>query len=92
MPALNDREIREHLAKLNGWNLDGNEIVREFKFGKFADGIEFVRKVAAEADAMDHHPDIDIRYTTVRLALTSHDTGGLTDRDFRLATKINTLT
>ena len=91
MPALNDSEIQANLSRLNGWERSGNSIVREFKFDKFADGIEFVRSVAAAADAMDHHPDIDIRYTTVKLALTSHDTGGLTDRDFRLATQINAL-
>lgn len=91
MPKLSDSEIQDQLATLNGWERTGDTIVREFKFDKFADGIEFVRKVAEAADAMDHHPDIDIRYTTIKLALSSHDVGALTDRDFKLAGQINAL-
>jgi 4a-hydroxytetrahydrobiopterin dehydratase len=68
-----------------GWTRDGETIEKTYAFATFAEAVAFVDRVAVEADAADHHPDIDIRYTKVRLALTTHSAGGLTDKDTDLA-------
>lgn len=85
MPLLSPDAVQEKLKKLQGWKLVDKEIVREFKFANFVDALRFVNAVADKAEAAGHHPDIDIRYNKVKLALVSHDAGGLTDRDFELA-------
>ncbi len=91
MAGLSEQEIRERLADTPGWARLGIEIMRSFIFETFAEGIAFVVDVARLADEMDHHPDIDIRYNKIKVAMTSHDTGGLTERDFRLAAGISGL-
>jgi 4a-hydroxytetrahydrobiopterin dehydratase len=85
---LSDAEIAQHLKGLIGWIRDGDAIRKSFSFGKFADGIRFVDRVALAADALDHHPDMDIRYTTVTMTLSTHSAGGLTRKDFELAERI----
>ena len=89
MPALPDDEIEDRLTGLDGWNRDGDEIVRTYELPSFPDAIDFVTRVAALAEAADHHPDIDIRYRKVRIALATHDQGGITDKDFALAAQID---
>jgi 4a-hydroxytetrahydrobiopterin dehydratase len=89
MPLLSPEAIEEKLRHLQGWKLAGNEIVREFSFADFVQALEFVNEVGKKAEAANHHPDIDIRYNKVRLALISHDSGGLTERDFRMAEAVN---
>ena len=89
MPKLTDTEIARRLQTLQQWVREGDAIRRTFSFAKFADGIRFVDRVAAAADAMDHHPDIDIRYTTITMTLSTHSAGGLTAKDFELAAKID---
>jgi len=89
MPGkLNDAEIAQQLKALTGWAREGNAIRKSFSFGKFADGVRFVDRVAVAADALDHHPDIDIRYTTITMVLSTHSAGGLTRKDFELAERI----
>ena len=88
---LSDSELQTALKSLPGWSVESGAIVKTFKFGKFADGIAFVSRVAKAADAMDHHPDIDIRYTKIRVALSTHDAGGITGMDTKLATQIDSL-
>ena len=88
---LSDSEVQASLKTLPGWGLEGGAIVKTFKFGKFAEGIAFVQRVAVEADKMDHHPDIDIRYTRIRVALSTHDAGGITEMDTKLASRIQSL-
>jgi 4a-hydroxytetrahydrobiopterin dehydratase len=88
---LNDIELQSALKTLTGWRVEGGAIVKTFTFGKFADGIAFVQRVAKAADEMDHHPDIDIRYTKIRVALSTHDAGGITEMDTRLASQVNRL-
>lgn len=85
---LSDLEIRRALPSLPGWARKGDALVKSYSFGRFADGIKFVRQVAELADGMNHHPDIDIRYTTVTFSLSTHDAGGVTQRDFDLAKAI----
>jgi 4a-hydroxytetrahydrobiopterin dehydratase len=88
---LSDIEIHTALKTLPGWSHESGAIMKTYKFGKFADGIAFVQRVAVEADKMDHHPDIDIRYTKIRVALSTHDAGGITASDTQLASKIESL-
>lgn len=85
---LSDAEIARRLEALTGWVRHGDAIRKSFSFATFAGGIGFVDRVAAAADALDHHPDIDIRYTTVAMELSTHSAGGLTARDFALAERI----
>ena len=88
---LTDGEVQAALKTLPGWGVESGAIVKTYKFAKFAEGIAFVQRVAKAADAMDHHPDIDIRYTKIRVALATHDAGGITGMDTRLAAQIESL-
>ena len=88
MAKLSDLEIRRALGSLPGWTRKGEALAKTYSFARFADGIAFVSKVAAIADGMDHHPDIDIRYTNVTFALSTHSAGGITQKDLDLAGKI----
>jgi 4a-hydroxytetrahydrobiopterin dehydratase len=89
MARLSEAEIQQRLPQLPGWERHGNEIRKAYSFKDFRGSMAFVNKVADLAEAMDHHPDIVINYAKVTLTLTSHDAGGLTDRDFKLAAKID---
>jgi 4a-hydroxytetrahydrobiopterin dehydratase len=88
MPRLDDTAVAEGLQHLPGWERRGDQIVKTFVRADFAQAMVFVNEVAAAADAAGHHPDIDIRWNQVTLALSSHAEGGLTDRDFQLAARI----
>jgi len=85
---LSDLEIQRALGSLAGWSRRGETLVKTYAFDKFAHGIAFVDRVALAADEMDHHPDIDIRYTKVTMTLSTHDAGGVTQSDLKLAEKI----
>jgi 4a-hydroxytetrahydrobiopterin dehydratase len=92
MPELYDaKEIKAALKEIPEWDLDGKSIERTFEFDDFSEAIDFVNGVAELAEEMEHHPDIDIRYTKVRLALSTHSKGGLTELDFDLAERIGNL-
>lgn len=88
---LTDDQIRAELSTLAAWARENDALTRTFKFARFADGIAFVQRVAKAADAADHHPDIDIRYTKVRISLSTHDAGGITSDDVKLAREIEKL-
>jgi 4a-hydroxytetrahydrobiopterin dehydratase len=88
MKPLSDDEIAARLQDLQGWERKENAIQRTFSFEDFEGSMVFVNRVAELAEAADHHPDIDIRYSRVTLTLSTHDAGGLTERDFSLAEKI----
>ncbi len=88
---LNSQDIKNWLKKLPEWDLEKKAIERLFEFDDFSQAIEFVNGVAEIAEEDDHHPEIDIRYNKVRVALSTHSEGGLTDLDFELAEKIDTL-
>jgi 4a-hydroxytetrahydrobiopterin dehydratase len=85
---LSASDIADRLGGLEGWAGDPDGISRTVKLPTFLTAIAVVDRVAAVAEEMDHHPDIDIRWRNVRIALTTHDAGGLTDLDFDLATEI----
>ena len=86
--ALDDDEISIRLGGLPEWERQGDEIVKTFELPTFPDAIAFVTRIADRAEAANHHPDLDIRYRKVRVALSTHDAGGLTDNDFDLAAEI----
>ncbi len=90
MALLSENQIRDRLARLPGWERRGSEIRRTWSFADFEASMAFVNRVAGLAQAADHHPDIDIRYSKVTLALSTHDAGGLTAKDFDLAEAIGT--
>jgi len=86
---LSETEVVSRLSSLNGWNLEKGEIVRTFEFPDFRGSLAFVNRIGELAESAGHHPDIDIRYNKVQLALVTHDAGGLTASDFKLAEQIN---
>jgi 4a-hydroxytetrahydrobiopterin dehydratase len=85
---LSDLEIQRALGGLAGWSRRGDALMKTYTFDRFANGIAFVDRVARVADEMDHHPDIDIRYTKVTMSLSTHDAGGITQNDLDLAHRI----
>jgi 4a-hydroxytetrahydrobiopterin dehydratase len=90
-PALSDIEIQRALGQLPGWSRRANVISKTFTLPTFPAGIAFVRRIADAAEEAQHHPDIDIRYTKVTIALSTHDSGGLTSKDIALAGVIEAL-
>ena len=91
MPALADDQIATQLAALDGWARDADMIVKTYELPTFMGAIAFVERIADLAEAADHHPDIDIRYRKVRIALSTHDAGGITQKDFDLAGDIEAI-
>jgi 4a-hydroxytetrahydrobiopterin dehydratase len=87
--TLSDVEIQQALQKLPGWKKVGHAIERVFQFDNFVHAMEFVNQIAEAAEAVNHHPDFHISYNKVTLALVSHDSGGVTQRDVRMAGRIN---
>ena len=84
-------QLKIRLKKIPEWELEKKHIERTFEFDEFSEAIDFVNSVAEVAEEEEHHPDIDIRYNKVRLIVTTHSKGGLTDLDFALAERIDTL-
>lgn len=85
MSKLTEEQIGAHLEKVPSWTRDGDAIRRKLELPDFASAMAFVSKVAGKAEAVQHHPDILIQYNRVTLTLTTHDAGGLTEKDFSLA-------
>lgn len=82
MALLNPDEITEALKPLDGWNLDGKRIKKQFTFQDFPEAVLFVSALVPGAEEADHHPDIEIHYKRVILSYSTHDQGGLTSKDF----------
>lgn len=91
MPALNIAQIRAAQASVPAWTRRGAVIRRTYEFTDFVAAMKFVNAVARAAEKAGHHPDIDIRWNRVTLALTTHDAGGLTEKDFSLARRCDVL-
>ena len=89
LKALSSSEVRKRLPELHGWTSSRGALRCEFKFETFPKALQFVARVGAMAEEANHHPDIDIRYCVVKLALSTHDVGGISDRDFSLAAAID---
>ncbi len=88
---LSAKEIKEAIKDLPEWDVEGKAIVRVFEFEDFEQAIDFVNGVAELAEDADHHPDMDIRYNKVRVILSTHSKGGITESDFDLAERLDTL-
>ncbi|HEU5351574.1 MAG TPA: 4a-hydroxytetrahydrobiopterin dehydratase [Terracidiphilus sp.] len=91
MPALSQQEIQTRLSGLPAWKVVNGELERVFSLNDFVAALAFVNQVGSLAEEAGHHPDIDIRYNRVRLALVTHDAGGITAKDFDLAAALNRL-
>ena len=89
MKLLSNPEVRKKLKSVEGWKIRGNKIQKIYKFRTYMDGIRFVNKLAELAEKEEHHPDIAIIWTTVTVELTTHDAGGLTLYDIKMAKKID---
>jgi 4a-hydroxytetrahydrobiopterin dehydratase len=87
--ALAQDEIKTRLRRMHGWKFDGAEIEKSYKFRDFKEAMMFVNVVARAAEAMNHHPEIEIHYNRVEIALSTHSAGGITDKDFTLAGQID---
>lgn len=88
---LTESEIAARLDALPEWSQPGEEIQRTYRFQDFVAAMEFVDGIATHAEAVQHHPDILIRYSRVTLSLSTHDAGGITDKDFDFARKADAL-
>lgn len=88
-PLLNESEIQQRSQILSGWTIDSNTLRATRKFKDFIQAVDFVNKLVQPAESAGHHPDIEISYNTVKIALTTHDAGGLTQKDFELAQVIS---
>jgi 4a-hydroxytetrahydrobiopterin dehydratase len=91
MARLSDGEIDERLSGMNGWERSGEAIVKQFDNGDFKGSVDFVNRLTPEAEEMNHHPDLEISWSTVTVTITTHSQGGLTENDFELARRIDTL-
>ena len=88
MPKLPQAELDRGLRGLPGWSVKDGAITKTYKHDSFAEAIVFVNAVAHLAELANHHPDIDIRYSTITISLVTHDQGGITDKDVNLAGRI----
>jgi len=91
MSALSSAEVATRLSTVPHWAVNSGELVRTYLFKDFRAAMAFVNQVADLAEDAGHHPDIDIRYNKVRLALVTHDAGGITGKDFDLAARADKL-
>ncbi|MEG4089353.1 4a-hydroxytetrahydrobiopterin dehydratase [Microcoleus sp. Pol12B4] len=88
---INHTEIQERVSQLSDWTVEGKQLRCTRLFKDFIEAIAFVNKLVAPSEAAGHHPDIEISYNKVTVNLTTHDAGGLTEKDFALAQEISTL-
>jgi 4a-hydroxytetrahydrobiopterin dehydratase len=88
---LEDAEIESRLGELEGWSRAGGAITKTFDHGDFVGSVEFVRRLTQPAEDMNHHPDLEISWSEVKVSITNHSAGGLTEADFELASKIDAL-
>ena len=86
---LNTESVRGWVKSRKGWSRRSNKLIKAFEFGSFRDSIVFVNRVATLADTHSHHPDIDVRVEKVTLTLSTHDAGGITEKDIKLAEQID---
>lgn len=92
MSLLTQAEITNNLSSLSNWLQEGNQITKQFQFKDFIEALAFVNKAGAEAEKMDHHPDIFIHsWNKVKITISTHSEGGITKKDIQLAEKIEGL-
>ncbi len=88
MSPVPEGEIEAALASLPGWSVEDGALVKQFTLQSFVAAIDFVNKVAAMAEDANHHPDLDVRYDKVRVALVTHSAGGITEKDLAMARRV----
>ena len=88
---LADEEIQAKLGELDGWVREADTITKTFENGDFVGSVEFVRRLTGPAEEMGHHPDLELSWDKVKVSITNHAAGGLTDADFELAKRIDAL-
>lgn len=88
MAKLSPGQITESLKALPGWKHQGEVITKQYTFKEFMDGIRFINRIAEIAEKMDHHPDIEVNYKRITFTLSTHDQGGITEKDVKLAEAI----
>jgi 4a-hydroxytetrahydrobiopterin dehydratase len=91
MALLPDSEIEERLSGLEGWSREGDAITKTFENGDFVGSVKFVDSLVEPAEGMGHHPDLELSWDKVKVSITNHAQGGLTENDFELAQKIDAL-
>jgi 4a-hydroxytetrahydrobiopterin dehydratase len=91
MALLNDEQVQARLGELQGWDVAGGALHKDFKLDDFKGSVDFVNRLTPVAEEMNHHPDLAISWNTVTVTITTHSEGGLTENDFELAKKIDTL-
>jgi 4a-hydroxytetrahydrobiopterin dehydratase len=91
MTLLSEHEVTQQIKSLPEWTLEGKELRRTFQFKNFVEAIDFVNRLVEPAETAGHHPDLAISYNKVTVSLTTHDAGGLTQKDFDLAKTISQL-
>ena len=91
MAVLSDDEVRAGLERLEGWEREGDAIRRTFRFRDFVGSVEFVNRLVEPAEAMNHHPDLEISWNRVTVSLSTHSRGGITQSDLDLAARIEAL-
>lgn len=89
MAKLSDEQVTEALADLEGWSREGEKIVREFQFRDFIAALGFITQVGLLAEKANHHPELSNVYNRVTIALTTHDEGGITEKDIALAAAVS---
>ncbi|MBL1208453.1 MAG: 4a-hydroxytetrahydrobiopterin dehydratase [Geminocystis sp. GBBB08] len=89
--VLNELEIRQQLANFPDWITSGQTISKTYKFKDFIQAVEFINRLVTPSEKAGHHPDIEINYNKVTIHLSTHDAGGVTQKDFDLATEIVTI-
>ena len=91
MALLDDSEIEARLSRLSGWQRSGEAISKSFGCGDFVGSVRFVESLVEPAEAMGHHPDLEVSWDTVKVTISTHSEGGLTANDFELAQKVDAL-
>jgi len=91
MEKLTTEQAKSRLRELKGWQLDGGAIKKEWEFADFREAMKFINQIADLANTHDHHPELFNVYNKVSLRFSTHDAGGLTNRDFRIAGEIDKL-
>ncbi|MCY0849394.1 4a-hydroxytetrahydrobiopterin dehydratase [Sulfuracidifex metallicus] len=92
MAKLSEEEVKRRSKELSeGWKIEGQKLKKEFKFTDFKASVDFLKRIQPVADSINHHPDVCIYYNKVIIELTTHDEGGITNMDFDLALKIDSL-
>jgi 4a-hydroxytetrahydrobiopterin dehydratase len=89
MPKLSDTELQQAVSGMPGWSVENGEVTRQFKFKDFVEALGFIAQVGALQEQMDHHATITNTYSDVKLALSTHSEGGITEKDIELARKVS---